>query len=71
MNPVQIPSAAGEWFDLDEIHEIEKDSLPEFFNGRYPSKTHQTYKEYRNFMVLLYRQNPIAYLTSTSEFMIS
>jgi hypothetical protein len=45
--------------------------LPEFFNGRYPSKTPQTYKEYRNFMVLLYRQNPNAYLTSTSEFRMS
>jgi hypothetical protein len=71
LNPIQIPSSAADWFDLDEIHEVEKDSLPEFFNGRYPSKTPQTYKEYRNLMVLLYRQNPNAYLTSTSEFIIS
>jgi hypothetical protein len=25
------------------------------------------YKEYRNFMILLYRQNPMAYLTATSK----
>jgi hypothetical protein len=63
-----MPSATADWFEIDEIHSIEKDSLPEFFNGRYPSKTPEVYKEYRNFMILLYRQNPSAYLTSTSEF---
>lgn len=46
---------------------MEKDSMPEFFNGKYPSKSPQIYKEYRNFMVQLYRQNPIAYLTATSK----
>lgn len=53
--PVILPSHAAEWFSLDSIHDIEKDSIPEFFNGRFPSKTPQIYKEYRNFMVLLYR----------------
>ena len=55
---------------MDSIHEIEKDSLPEFFNGRFPSKTPHTYKEYRNFMILLYRQNPNAYLTATSKVLL-
>jgi hypothetical protein len=50
-----MPSHTADWFSLESIHDIERDSLPEFFNGRYPSKTKQTYKEYRNFMVLLYR----------------
>jgi hypothetical protein len=62
-----MPSAAAAWFSLDQIHEIEKDSLPEFFNGRFPSKTPAVYKEYRNFMILLYRQYPQAYLTATSK----
>ncbi len=67
INQLVVPSAAAEWFNLDEIHELEIDSIPEFFNGRYPSKTPQIYKEYRNFMVLLYRQNPIVYLNATSK----
>ena len=45
---------------------MERDSLPEFFTGIYPSKTPQTYKEYRDFMINLYRQNPITYLTGTT-----
>ncbi len=66
-NPIVIPSAVAEWFSLEQIHTIERDALPEFFNGRYPSKNEKIYKEYRNFMVLLYRQNPASYLTATSK----
>ena len=55
MPPVELPSRTADWFSLDSIHAVERDSLPEFFNGRYPSKNEHTYKEYRNFMVLLYR----------------
>jgi len=68
INPLNMPSATEEWFNMEEINQIEMDSLPEFFNGRYPSKTPQIYKEYRNFMILLYRQNPTAYLTATSKY---
>ena len=67
INPLNMPSATEEWFNMEEVHQIEMDSLPEFFNGWYPSKTPQIYKEYRNFMILLYRQNPTAYLTATSK----
>ena len=67
VNPIVLPSAAAAWFSLDEVHDIEKDSMPEFFNASFPSKNAKTYKEYRNFMVLLYRQNPAAYLTATSK----
>lgn len=35
---VVLPSGA-EWFSFDEISQIEKDALPEYFNGKYPSKT--------------------------------
>lgn len=63
-----VPSAAADWFSLDDVHQLEKDSLPEFFSGKYPSKSPQVYVEYRNFMVQLYRQNPIAYLTATSNY---
>ena len=62
-----IPSKTASWFDLDSIADIEKYSLPEFFRGVYPSKTSTTYKEYRNFMVRLYRMNPMTYVTATSK----
>ena len=62
--PVIIPSCAH-WFNLDDVHQIEKDSLPEFFVGK-PSKTPEIYKKYRNFILNLYRQNPRTYLNSTT-----
>lgn len=63
--PVVIPSFA-KWFNLDEIHEIEKRSLPEFFSGQSRYKTPKVYKEFRDFMVNCYRLNPIEYLTVTA-----
>ena len=63
--PIIIPSCAH-WFDMNEIHQIEKDSLPEFFNSLRPSKTPEIYKKYRNYIIELYRQNPRSYLTQTA-----
>jgi len=63
--PIIIPSCAH-WFDINEIHQIEKDSLPEFFNSLRPSKTPEIYKRYRNYIIELYRQNPRSYLTQTA-----
>ncbi len=63
--PLVLPSCAS-WFDLETIHEIEERALPEFFCGKYPSKTPQVYKEYRNFIVKLYRANPNSYLSATT-----
>ncbi len=51
---IVIPSSTADWFDPDSISSIERDSLPEFFTQFYPSKTPQTYKEYRDFMIALY-----------------
>jgi len=62
-----IPSMTADWFDLDAIAEVERQSLPEFFRGVYPSKTPATYKEYRDFMIKLYRMSPQTYLTATSK----
>ena len=44
--------------------------MPEFFRGVYPSKTPNTYKEYRDFMIKLYRMNPQTYITATSKIFI-
>ena len=54
------------WFDMHEIHPLEKKSLPEFFNNRNRSKTAAVYKDYRDFMINTYRLNPVEYLTVTA-----
>lgn len=60
-----IPSYAS-WFNMKKIHQIEKDSLPEFFETSHPSKSPVIYADYRNFMINAYRLNPNEYLTLTS-----
>lgn len=62
-NPVIIPSCAS-WFDMNGIHQLERDALPEFFTGK-SSKTPQVYKNYRNHIIKLYRDDPKTYLTAT------
>ena len=62
---IYLPISAS-WFNMDNIHEIEIKSLPEFFVGKFPSKTPQIYKNYRNFIINLYRENPSMYLSSKS-----
>ncbi|KAF8426872.1 SWIRM domain-containing protein [Tirmania nivea] len=62
---VVIPSYST-WFDMNTISEIEKKSLPEFFNNRNRSKTWVVYKDYRDFMINTYRLNPAEYLTVTA-----
>ena len=59
-----IPSCA-QWFDLNHIHEIEMQTLPEFFCEKYSHKNPETYMVYRNFIIKLYRENPNAYLSAT------
>lgn len=60
-----IPSYSA-WFDFSSIHEVEKKSLPEFFNSRNRSKTPSIYKDFRDFMINTYRLNPVEYLTVTA-----
>lgn len=60
-----IPSYAS-WFNMKKIHQIERESLPEFFNTNHPSKSPKIYANYRNFMINSYRLNPNEYLTLTS-----
>src|SRR4051794_26622535 len=59
-----IPSCAA-WFDPSSIHQIEIDSMNEFFNAKYPSKTPQVYMTYRNYIIKLYREKPTSYLSAT------
>ncbi|KAK9468492.1 hypothetical protein V1512DRAFT_203889 [Lipomyces arxii] len=62
---VIIPSYAA-WFDMKKINDIERKSLPEFFNSRNRSKTPTVYRDYRDFMINTYRLNPVEYLTVTA-----
>ena len=60
-----LPSYSA-WFDMHQIHNLERKALPEFFNSRNRSKTPGVYKDYRDFMVNTYRLNPAEYLTVTA-----
>jgi SWI/SNF complex subunit SWI3 len=60
-----IPSYAS-WFNMKKIHKIERESLPEFFQNKLPSKSPKIYLNYRNFMINSYRLNPNEFLTLTS-----
>lgn len=60
-----LPSYSA-WFDMRDIHALERKALPEFFNNRNRSKTPAVYKDYRDFMVNTYRLNPAEYLTVTA-----
>jgi hypothetical protein len=65
--PLILPSCS-QWFRFDDIHELETKALPEFFCNKYPSKSPEVYKEYRNYIINLYRENSSCYLTATSKF---
>jgi len=62
---IVLPSYST-WFDMNDIHNIERKALPEFFNNRNRSKTPHVYKDYRDFMINTYRLNPVEYLTVTA-----
>lgn len=62
---VIIPSYA-QWFSRDDVHDIEKRSLPEFWSGKSRSKTPEVYREFRDFMIDVFRQDPTEYLTVTA-----
>ncbi|CCH60966.1 hypothetical protein TBLA_0D04700 [Henningerozyma blattae CBS 6284] len=64
-HPVIIPSFS-KWFDLSKIHEIEKKSLPDFFDDSSRFKTPKAYKDTRNFIINTYRLSPYEYLTMTA-----
>lgn len=64
-HPVVIPSFAT-WFDISTIHEIEKRSLPDFFDDSSRYKSPKSYKDARDFIVNTYRLSPYEYLTVTA-----
>lgn len=60
-----VPGHAA-WFDYGKIHEIEKRACPDFFDGRDQSQTPKTYKEFRNYMIDKFREDPRRRITFTN-----
>lgn len=54
-----------EWFSWDNIHQCELRFLPEFFDGRSPSKNPKVYKYCRNSIIQRYRENSSRKITFT------
>ncbi|GAB4845776.1 hypothetical protein Ancab_039185 [Ancistrocladus abbreviatus] len=59
-----IPIFSG-WFSWDTIHETERISLKEFFDGSSFTRNPRIYKEYRDFIISKYREDPSRRLTFT------
>lgn len=58
-----VPTFAG-WFSWKEIHPIEKQMLPSFFNGKSDKRTPEIYLGIRNFIMLKFHANPQLQLES-------
>ncbi|XP_058786373.1 SWI/SNF complex subunit SWI3A [Vicia villosa] len=56
---------SSRWFLWDEIHETEKTAFKEYFDGTSISRTPKIYKEYRDFIINKYREEPSRRLTFT------
>jgi SWI/SNF related-matrix-associated actin-dependent regulator of chromatin subfamily C len=65
LEPTVVPTCSA-WFSPSKIHQLEKESLPEFFTGKKLTKTPESYKKMRNIIVDMYRENTRAYLTATT-----
>ena len=63
LKPVIIPTSAI-WFDINNIHRIERESLPEFFCNS-QTKTPITYKSLRNKIIGLFYQEREKYLSAS------
>lgn len=61
-----IPSCSS-WFNFDEINDIERRALPEFFPSE-PTKfkSPEIYREYRDFMIRTFRMRSKEYLSVTT-----
>ncbi|KAL8491563.1 hypothetical protein ACS0TY_023237 [Phlomoides rotata] len=61
---IHIPSYSR-WFSWNAVHECEARFLPEFFDGRSPSKNPRVYKYFRNAIIRRFRENPSRKITFT------
>ncbi|VAH94935.1 unnamed protein product [Triticum turgidum subsp. durum] len=52
-----VPTFAG-WFSWKEIHQVEKQTLPSFFNGKSEKRTPEIYSGIRNSIMMKFHANP-------------
>ncbi|KAK7351845.1 hypothetical protein VNO77_11579 [Canavalia gladiata] len=52
-----VPTHCG-WFSWTNIHPIEKQMLPSFFNGKTENRTPDAYMELRNYIMMRFHANP-------------
>lgn len=57
--------ALSGWFSWDDIHDTERAALREFFDGSSISRTPKIYKDYRDFIINRYREEPSRRLAFT------
>lgn len=60
---IRFSLSVSAWFSWDNIHETEKTSLKEFFDGASFTRNPRVYKEYRDFIISKYREDPSRRLT--------
>ncbi|TVU45337.1 hypothetical protein EJB05_04822, partial [Eragrostis curvula] len=58
-----VPTFAG-WFSWKEIHSVEKQTLPSFFNGKSEKRTPEVYLRIRNSIMMKFHGNPQLQLES-------
>ncbi|RLN39796.1 SWI/SNF complex subunit SWI3D isoform X3 [Panicum miliaceum] len=58
-----VPTFAG-WFSWKEIHPVEKQTLPSFFNGKSEKRTPEIYLAIRNSIMMKFHANPQLQLES-------
>ncbi|XP_066368985.1 SWI/SNF complex subunit SWI3D isoform X2 [Miscanthus floridulus] len=58
-----VPTFAG-WFSWKEIHSVEKQTLPSFFNGKSEKRTPEVYLAIRNSIMMKFHANPQLQLES-------
>uniref|UniRef100_A0A804P8G8 SWI/SNF complex subunit SWI3D n=1 Tax=Zea mays TaxID=4577 RepID=A0A804P8G8_MAIZE len=58
-----VPTFAG-WFSWKEIHPVEKQTLPSFFNGKSEKRTPEVYLAVRNSIMMKFHANPQLQLES-------
>ena len=62
--PVFVPTSTA-WFDAETVHQIERESLPEFFESG-DQRGEIEYKQLRNAIMSFFFENPAAHLPVTS-----
>ncbi|KAJ4968086.1 hypothetical protein NE237_014787 [Protea cynaroides] len=65
VNDVIIIPSYSRWFSWNSVHECERRFLPEFFDGKSPSKNPKVYKYCRDSIIRRYRGNPSRKITFT------